>query len=95
MAQPLLQWTPSIAPAGLAIYRGAMFADWQGDLLVASLAEETLRRVVLSQGAVTGQEILLRDQGRLRDVRVGPDGAIYVLTDEQNGRVLRLFTTDG
>ncbi|MGK2740310.1 PQQ-dependent sugar dehydrogenase [Tepidicaulis sp. LMO-SS28] len=91
MEQPWVEWTPSIAPAGLAVYRGEMFADWEGDLLVAALAEMSLRRVDLENGEVQGQEILLEGLGkRLREVKVAPDGSIYILTDEAEGEVLRL-----
>lgn len=91
MEQPWVEWTPSIAPAGLAVYRGEMFPDWEGDLLVAALAEMSLRRVDLENGKVQGQEVLLEGLGkRLREVKVAPDGAIYILTDEAEGQVLRL-----
>ncbi|AKC85428.1 PQQ-dependent sugar dehydrogenase [Pseudoxanthomonas suwonensis] len=91
MEQPLLQWTPSIAPGGLALYDGALFPEWRGDLLVAALAEKSLRRVSLAGGAPGPQEVLLQDLGeRMRDVKIGPDGALYVLTDEPEGRLLRL-----
>lgn len=91
MEQPWVEWTPSIAPAGLAVYRGEMFADWEGDLLVAALAEMSLRRVDLENGEVQGQEILLEGLGkRLREVKVAPDGSIYILTDEAEGEGLRL-----
>lgn len=91
MEQPLLQWTPSVAPAGMAQYDGAMFPEWRGDLLVATLAEESVRRVDLKDGKVAGQETLFTEVGeRLRDVRVGPRGEIYLLTDTNKGKVLRV-----
>lgn len=97
MEDPLLQWTPSIAPGGLAVYEGALFPDWRGDLFVAALAEKSLRRVRMVDGVPAGdQDILLQDVGeRMRDVRVGPDGALYVLTDETAGRVLRIVPEGG
>ncbi len=91
MEQPLLQWTPSIAPAGLALYEGDLFPQWRGSLLVAALAEKSLRRVEMANGRPGRQEVLLEDLGeRMRDVRVGPDGAVYLATDEKDGRVIRL-----
>ena len=91
MTDPLLHWTPSIAPAGMTLYDGALFPEWRGDLFVAALAERSLRRLDLENGAVVEQEVLFTDLGeRLRDVRTGPDGALYVLTDSPDGRVLRI-----
>ncbi|NWH09532.1 MAG: PQQ-dependent sugar dehydrogenase [Alphaproteobacteria bacterium] len=91
MEQPLLQWTPSIAPAGFAIYHGDLFPAWKGDLLVSALAAKKLVRVDMEGGKPVGQEDLLSEMGeRLRDVRVGPEGAVYVLSDAAQGRVIRL-----
>jgi aldose sugar dehydrogenase len=89
---PLLEWTPSIAPAGLMVYGGVLFPAWQGDLFVTALAGKHLRRVRLDrQLQVVEQEVLLADLGeRLRDVREAPDGAIWLTTDSEKGRVLRL-----
>ncbi|WP_417469155.1 PQQ-dependent sugar dehydrogenase [Maricaulis sp.] len=99
MEEPLLYWVPSIAPSSMTIYRGAMFPDWDGDLLVTALihgdaevASGHLRRVDLEAGAVAGQEILLGDVGaRMRNVAVAPDGSLYLLTDEAEGRLIRLY----
>jgi glucose/arabinose dehydrogenase len=86
---PLLEWTPSVAPAGLAWYDGTLFPAWRGSLFVSTLKERSVRRVPMPGGAVGAQEVLFRELGeRLRDVRVGPDGAIYLLTDNTEGRVL-------
>jgi aldose sugar dehydrogenase len=91
MVQPLLQWTPSVAPAGMTIYRGALFPEWQGSLLVATLVERSVRRIPLLDGAPGEQEILFAELGaRIRDVRAGPDGAIYLLTDASDGKLLRV-----
>ncbi|MGQ5702370.1 PQQ-dependent sugar dehydrogenase [Sandaracinobacteroides sp. A072] len=89
---PLLHWTPSIAPSGLAVYRGAMFPEWQGDLLVGALVDREVRRVHLSaEGRVLGQESLFADLGeRIRDVAVAPDGAIWLATDSASGRLIRI-----
>lgn len=97
MADPIHVWVPSIAPAGMAIYRGEMFAEWEGDLLVAALipgdADVTsghVRRVDLEGGAVVGEEVLFGElEARIRDVRVGPNGAVWLLTDAENGRLVR------
>ena len=91
MAQPVLYWTPSIAPAGLAYYDGSAFPEWQGDLFVAALVEQSIRRVDLEDGEVAGQETLFTELGmRLRDVRTSPDGYLYLLTDSAEGSVLRV-----
>jgi len=91
MEQPIWYWNPSIAPAGLAFYDGEAFANWSGDLFVAALAGMTLQRLEMDGDRVISTEDLLteRDQ-RFRDVRVGPDGEIYVLVDDLEGDVLRL-----
>lgn len=89
--QPVIYWVPSIAPAGMDIYHGGEFPEWQGDLFVAALAERTVRRLEMEGQEVVGQEILFGDLGeRMRDVRAGPDGALYLLTDSDNGKVLRV-----
>lgn len=89
--QPLLEWTPSVAPAGLAWYDGALFPAWRGSLLVATLKERSVRRIPLTGAAPGAQEVLFQELGeRLRDVRVGPDGALYLLSDSADGRVLRV-----
>lgn len=94
--QPFKYWTPSIAPSGLAVYRGDVFpADWQGDLLVGALAGRALHRVDIENGAEVKEERYLAGLNeRIRDVRVGPDGAIYVTTEERSGepvgKLLRL-----
>ena len=92
LEQPVIYWTPSIAPSGLAMYRGEKFPAWKGDLFVGALAFRHLRRVHLDErGNVVNQEELLNDQRRrIRDVRAAPDGYLYVCTDEADGRVLRL-----
>lgn len=91
MEQPVLQWTPSIAPSGMAFYDGTAFPRWEGDLFVGALAGTHLRRVVLEGDEVVHQEELLADRARrIRDVRVGPDGFLYLLTDHSDGEILRL-----
>jgi glucose/arabinose dehydrogenase len=88
---PVLVWVPSIAPSGFTLYRGGAFPEWSGDFFVGGLAERSLRRVRVRAGEVVLQEILLRSlKARIRDVRTGPDGFLYLLTDDANGSVLRL-----
>ena len=93
--QPFKYWTPSIAPSGFAVYRGDLFpSDWDGDLLIGALAAEALHRVDLNGMTQAGEEAYLRGEARVRDVRVGPDGAIYITTEDGGdgpvGKVLRI-----
>ena len=91
MEPPLLHWTPSIAPSGMAFYTGTEFPRWRGDLFVGALAARHLQRVVVRDGAVVSQEVLLEDRlGRIRDVRQGPDGRLWLLTDEHPGALYRI-----
>ncbi|MEH3085275.1 MAG: PQQ-dependent sugar dehydrogenase [Xylophilus ampelinus] len=86
-----VEWTPAIAPAGLAHYDGGLFPAWRGSLFVAALKEKSVRRVPVADGAPGAQEVLFRElDARMRDVRAAPDGALYLLTDEERGRVLRV-----
>ncbi len=92
MIDPLHVWTPSIAPAGLMRYGGSVFAEWRGDFFVAALAGKQLQRLRMDgSGAVRVEAVMFDAPGeRLRDVREGPDGGIYLLTDSAEGRVLRV-----
>lgn len=91
---PVLGWTPSIAPSGLALYAGTLFEGWKGDLLVPALKERAIRRVMRQDGQIVGQQLLLAERReRIRDVRGAPDGAILVLTDGPSGKLLRLTPT--
>jgi len=91
MEQPVYFWTPDIAPSGISFYSGRLFPDWRGNLFVAALAGKHLVRLVLRDGRVTAEERLLTEMNaRIRDVRDGPDGALYVMTDGMNGKILRL-----
>ena len=91
MEQPLLHWTPSIAPSGMAFYTGDRIPAWRGNLFVGSLKFGTLHRVVLDGTRVLRQEQMLKEIGdNIRDVRDGPDGFLYVATDSPRGRILRL-----
>ncbi|QGG91173.1 PQQ-dependent sugar dehydrogenase [Agrobacterium sp. MA01] len=90
--QPLHYWDPSIAPGALAIYRGAMFPEWEGDFLVAALKYQLIARIERNDDGSIGKEerILQGDYGRIRDVKVAPDGSILLVTDEEDGQLLRL-----
>ena len=99
MRDPVLVWTPSIAPAGMTLYRGEMFPEWMGDLLVATLQPGNadtrsghIRIVSMNEnGLPGGQTVILGElAARMRDVRTAPDGSLYVLTDAYDGAVLRL-----
>jgi len=91
LQQPLLHWTPSVAPSSLTLYRGALFPQWQGDLFASTLAERSVRRIRMQDGKLAGQEVLFDElDERIRDVRGGPDGALYLLTDSAEGRLLRV-----
>ena len=91
MEQPIYYWDPSIAPSGMAFYTGSLFPAWKGNLFVGALAGAHLARLVLDGDKVVAEEKLLGSLGeRIRDVRQGPDGALYVATDSGNGRILRL-----
>ena len=91
MEQPVYYWDPSIAPSGVAFYTGDLFPEWKGNLFVGALAGQALHRLVLDGDKIVGEETLLKDlHERIRDVRQGPDGAIWLLTDDPQGRVLRV-----
>jgi glucose/arabinose dehydrogenase len=91
MAQPLHYWVPSIAPSGMAFYDGERFPKWKGDLFVGALRDQMLVRLKLDGEKVVREERMLKNTiGRIRDVRQGPDGFLYLLTDEANGVVARL-----
>ncbi len=91
MEQPVVYWDPSIAPSGMTFYYGDKFKDWEGDLLVGALKFTHLRRIEMNGDKPGQQHEYLRDRNqRIRDVEVGPDGLIYLLTDEANGKLLQL-----
>jgi glucose/arabinose dehydrogenase len=91
LEQPVYYWDPSIAPSGAAFYTGDLFPEWKGNLFVGALAGQALHRLVLDGEKIVGEEALLKDlHERIRDVRQGPDGAIWLLTDDPQGRVLRV-----
>jgi len=91
LEQPVYYWDPSIAVSGLAFYTADLIPEWKGNLFVGGLVGAHLERLVLEGEEVVAHEKLLTDLGeRIRDVRQGPDGALWLLTDEKNGKVLRL-----
>ncbi|MBN8938765.1 MAG: PQQ-dependent sugar dehydrogenase [Rhizobiales bacterium] len=89
LEQPLVHWTPSIAPSGLTFYTGTLFPAWRGNLISGALAGQMLVRIVLDGERVVEQKRLLTDLGqRFRDVQQGPDGALWLLTDSADGQLL-------
>ncbi len=95
MEQPVHAWTPSIAPSGLAFYTADRFPAWKGSLFVGALAHQKLVRLSLDGERITGEDVLLEGLGeRIRDVRQGPDGYLYLVTDAAQGQVLRVGLAD-
>lgn len=95
MEEPIHHWTPSIGVSGMAFYASDAIPEWQGSLFVGGLARPSLRRLTLDGQKVTAEETLLEDLGaRIRDVRQGPDGALYLLTDDENGKLLRIVKAE-
>jgi glucose/arabinose dehydrogenase len=92
MESPVHYWVPSIATSGLMFYTGDKFPDWRGDAFVGGLKSQQLVRLRIDGERVVQEERLLRGdvRDRVRDVRQGPDGEIYLLTDEMDGRLLRV-----
>lgn len=91
LEQPVYYWDPSIAPSGMAFYTGDKFPAWRGSILVGALAGRLVSRLETNGNKVTGEERMLQNLGeRIRDVRQGPDGFVYLLTDSAQGRILRM-----
>ncbi|MEM8613466.1 MAG: PQQ-dependent sugar dehydrogenase [Cyanobacteria bacterium P01_H01_bin.105] len=90
MVDPLVVWTPAIAPSGLLVYQGDRFPQWQGDLFAGGLVSQDIRHIALDETGTVINETPIPIGQRVRDVRQGPDGLIYVLTDDPNGRLIRL-----
>jgi aldose sugar dehydrogenase len=91
LEQPVYYWDPSIAPSGMTFYTGDRFPAWRGSILVGALSGKLLARLETSGAKVTAEERMLQGLGeRIRDVRQGPDGFVYLLTDSANGRILRV-----
>lgn len=89
--EPIHHWTPSIAPSGMVFYTGSKFPAWQGSLFVGTLAGRHLVRLTVDDRKIIGEEKLLGNTVRFRDVEQGPDGALYLLTDEENGAILKIM----
>ena len=91
MEQPVYYWDPVISPSGMVFYTGDLFPEWKGNVFVGGLSSKALVRLVMDGDGVVGEERLLLEQNaRIREVAQGPDGALYVLTDGDNGRLLRI-----
>ncbi len=89
--EPIYYWTPSIAPSGMIFYSGSLFPGWRGNLFIGALAGTHVARLVVDGNKIAGEEQLLKNTLRFRDVEQGPDGAIYLLTDEEaDGKVLKI-----
>ncbi|NJN36972.1 MAG: hypothetical protein HC794_07855 [Nitrospiraceae bacterium] len=90
LVDPLLEWTPALAPSGLTVYRDGQIPSWQGNLFAGGLRAQQVRRITVDgSGRAADVETFAFDQ-RVRDVRQGPDGLLYVLTDDANGKLIRL-----
>ncbi len=94
MEQPAYYWDPVIAPSGMVFYTGDLFPAWKGSVFIGGLGSTNLVRLALDGDRVVGEERLLTDlqpkRERIRDVRQGPEGALYLVTDEAQGRLLKL-----
>ena len=91
MEQPVYYWDPVISPGALAIYSGDLFPEWKGNFFIAGLSSKALVRLALENDRVVGEERLLADRGdRIREVVQGPEGALYLLTDDSDGKLLKL-----
>ena len=91
MEQPLIQWTPSIAPSGMTLYQGDLFPQWRGDIFVTSLVFRDVRRLSIKQGEVVGEEKMFGEIGeRLRDIRTAPDGSLYILAEGVKGALIHI-----
>jgi glucose/arabinose dehydrogenase len=91
MEQPVYYWDPVIAPSGMAIYSGKLVPEWRGDVFIGGLAAASLTRLVMKDDRVVGEERLFGDRSeRIRDVVEGPDGALWLLTDDKAGKLLRV-----
>ena len=95
MEQPIYYWVPSIAPSGMTFYDGEAFPKWKNSLFIGSLKFKLLVRLEFEGNSIVKEQRLLENEfGRIRDVRQGPDGFIYLLTDAGNGKLIRIVPTE-
>ena len=90
MEQPLKYWDPSIAPAGMMVYRGEMFPQWQGNLFISALVPGDIRRIEMQDKRVVNEQILFTEFGRIRNIASAPDGSLILVTDGANGKLIRV-----
>ena len=91
MEQPVYYWDPVVSPSGMTVYSGSLFPEWRGDFFIGGLSSKNLIRLMVRNDKVVGEERLLKDRGaRIREVVQGPEGALYLLTDDANGKLLKL-----
>jgi glucose/arabinose dehydrogenase len=91
MEQPVHVWVPSIGVSGMMIYTGDRFPEWRGNLFVGGMAGQQLVRLTLNGQRVANAESLVQQMGRIRDIRQGPDGLIYLVTDDRDGKPTPVF----
>ena len=95
MTAPTYFWDKTVAPTGLTFYEGREFPQWNGNLMVPGLSKGSLWRMVIEdEKVVTAEELFLNDRVRLRKAIVSPGGQLYLLTDEENGRLIRVFNSN-
>jgi glucose/arabinose dehydrogenase len=95
MEQPVYYWDPVVSPSGMTIYSGSLFPEWRGDFFIGGLSSTNLIRLMVRNDKVVGEERLLKDRAaRIREVVQGPEGALYLLTDDANGKLLKLVPRD-
>ena len=90
MEQPLKYWDPSIAPSGMIVYRGDMFPQWQGNLLISALVPGDVRRLEIQDDKSIKEEILFTEFGRIRNIVSAPDGSLLLVTDGEDGKLIRV-----
>ena len=91
MEQPAKIWVPSIGISGMMFYTGDKFPEWKGNLFIGGMAGQQLSRLTLSGRNVVNEELLVQRQGRVRDIRQGPDGFIYLVTDDRDGKPTPIY----